>query len=341
MKADLSWGVVGTGGIAGDFATSLAHSGRCRVVNVAGSSPAKARAFAERFELSAHAGSLDELLDDRHVQAVYIATPHPAHEEQALACIAAGKTVLCEKPLCVDAAGAERVIAAARTRPVFLMEAFMYRCHPLLREVLARLQGGALGELTHVRADFGFRVPRDPRSRLFDLELGGGAILDVGGYPVSLARLLAGVASGTPFAEPTSIQASGRIGPTGADERATALLRFASGFSAEVTCAIHDDVGTSAVIFGERGKLVLPNPWIPRGERQGLKSEFTLICDGEPPRTVEVETEKTTYALEAELVASSLPHCEPPWPAMRWDDTLGNLRVLDAWRAALKAEEKH
>ncbi len=339
MKPDLSWGIVGTGGIAADFAQALARSGRCRVVNVSGTSPEKARAFAQRFELPAHARSLEELLDDGRVQAVYIASPHPAHEQQALACIAAGKTVLCEKPLCVSAAGAERVIAAARSRPVFLMEAFMYRCHPLLREVLARLQGGAIGEIQHLRADFGFRVPRDPAGRLFNLGLGGGAILDVGGYPASLARLLAGVVQGTPFAEPVSIQASGRLGPTGADEVATALVRFASGFSAELTCAVHHDVGTSAVIFGERGKLVMPNPWIPRGDRQGLVTEFSLHCDGEAPRTVQIETEKPTYAIEAELVASSLPHTEPVWPAMRWDDTLGNLRLLDAWRAALNKED--
>src|SRR5258706_5572617 len=129
MKEKLQWGVVGTGAIAGDLATSLQRSARCRIVNVVGSSLEKARAFAARWDVPRAAASLDELLADREVDAVYIGTPHPAHEAQALACIAAGKPVLCEKPFTMDAAGAARVVEAARARGVFVMEAFMYRCH--------------------------------------------------------------------------------------------------------------------------------------------------------------------------------------------------------------------
>src|SRR5687767_2288827 len=127
-RSTLSWGVIGTGGIAGDFCQALTRSTRCRVVNVAGSSPEKARAFAERFGLVRWSAQIPQLLADRTVEAVYVATPHPLHEQQALACIAAGKHVLCEKPLTPDAAGAARVIDAARQQGVFLMEAFMYRC---------------------------------------------------------------------------------------------------------------------------------------------------------------------------------------------------------------------
>ena len=127
----------------------------------------------------------------------------------------------------------------------------MYRCHPLLRELLALLKDGAIGAIRHVRADFGFRVPRMPEHRLFNLSLGGGSILDVGGYPVSFARLIAGLVEGTPFAEPTGLTANGLIGPTGADELASALLTFRSGLTASLTSAICHDVGTTAVVFGE------------------------------------------------------------------------------------------
>jgi predicted dehydrogenase len=336
MKETLQWGIIGTGGIASDFVEALRGSGRCRVVNAVGSSPDKGRAFAARWGLPASAASLPDLLADRQVQAVYVATPHPAHEAQALACIAAGKHVLCEKPITVDAAGAERVIGAARAAGVFLMEAFMYRCHPLMRALLPRLAEGIIGPVRHVRADFGFRVPRDPAGRLFDVRLGGGGILDVGGYPVSFARLIAGVAAGTPFAEPVRVAASGLVGPTGADELASALLTFASGFTSQVTCAVHHDVGTTATIFGEAGKIVLPDPWIPGGNRQGLETGFTVVRDGQAPELVPVRTEKPTYAIEAELVADTLPGTEAPWPAMSPADTLGNMRVLDAWRLALE-----
>jgi predicted dehydrogenase len=337
MKDKLQWGVIGTGGIASDFVEALRCSDRCRVVNVSGSSPEKARAFADKWGVPASSAGVHEMLADRQVQAVYVATPHPAHEAQAMAAIEAGKHVLCEKPMTVDAAGTARVIEAARRRGVFLMEAFMYRCHPLMRELLPRLKEGMIGALRHVRADFGFRVPRDPAGRLFDLQLGGGGILDVGGYPVSFARLLAGLVEGAPFADPVSVQASGFLGPTGADEVATALLGFASGFTAQCTSAVHHDVGTVAVVFGEEGKIVLPDPWIPGSARHGLETEFTIFRDGRDPETVKVRTEKATYAIEAELVADTLPAKEAAWPAMSHADSLGNMRTLDAWRAALGA----
>lgn len=334
---ELQWGVIGTGGIATDFVQALAGSARCRVVNVAGSSGEKAAAFARRWSLPRSSASLDELLADREVDAVYVASPHPLHEAQALAAIAARKAVLCEKPLTVDAAGTERVIAAARAQGVFLMEAFMYRCHPLVRELLGRLADGVIGAVRHVRADFGFRVPRNPEGRLFNPSLGGGGILDVGGYPISFARLIAGHAVGLPFAEPERLAATGHRGPTGVDELATALLGFSSGLSATVTCGVFHDVGTSALVFGELGKIVLDNPWIPEGNRHALSSRFVIHRDGRSPEEVSVQTALPIYGIEAELVADCLPRLEAPPPAMSWADSLGNMRALDRWRAELQS----
>ena len=335
MAQRLQWGVIGTGGIAADFVEALRRSEGCRVVNVVGSSPEKGRAFAERWSLPRASGTLDDLLADREVDAVYVASPHPLHEAQALAAIDARKAVLCEKPLTVDAGGTERLITAARAQGVFLMEAFMYRCHPLVRELLARLSDGVIGPVRHVRADFAFRVPRNPEGRLFNLALGGGGILDVGGYPISFARLIAGHAEGAAFAEPVRLDAVGHIGPTGADELATALLGFASGLSAVVTCGVFHDVGTTAVVLGERGKIVLPNPWIPEGGRQALTSRFFIHRDGRSTEEVTLQTALPTYGIEAELVADCLPRLEAPAPAMSWADSLGNVRALDRWRAEL------
>src|SRR5262249_47948301 len=145
MKDKLSWGIIGTGGIATDFVEALRPSTRCRVVNGVGSSPEKGRAFAARWGLPASSATIDDMLADRQVEAVYVASPHPAHEVQAMACIEAGKHVLCEKPMTVDASSTERVIEAARARGVLLMEAFMYPCPPLMRELLPRLKDGGIG----------------------------------------------------------------------------------------------------------------------------------------------------------------------------------------------------
>jgi predicted dehydrogenase len=335
MKPELGFGVVGTGGIAADFCEALSRSGRCRVLDVCGTSGEKAEAFARRFGLPSASSELSQLLSNTRVDVVYIATPHPLHEAQALECIAHGKAVLCEKPLTLDSQSSARVIEAARARGVFLMEAFMYRCHPVIPALLSRLQAGGIGELRHLRADFGFRVPRDPQNRLFDVKLGGGGILDVGGYPMSLARLLAGIVVGSPFAEPTRLHAVGYVGPTGADELATAVLQFDSSFSANLTCSVHHRVGTRAVLFGEVGQIVLEDPWLPGGSRKGLSSSFTIRREGQSEQVVEVTAERPVYALQAELIADTLPDLEPPWPAMNWADSLGNMQALDAWRDAL------
>jgi predicted dehydrogenase len=336
MAKQLKWGIIGTGGIATDFAQALEWSERCSVVNVVGSSPAKAEAFKKEWSLPKASSSLEEMLGDSAVDAVYVATPHPMHKDQAIACIGAGKHVLCEKPICVTAKDAEAVVAAAKEHNVFLMEAFMYRCHPLMQRVIETIRDGTIGKVVHVRANFGFRVPYDPKGRLFNPELGGGGILDVGGYPVSFARLIAGLVSGTNFEEPEAISAVGLIGKTGVDEHTTALLSFPSGLTATVGCGVYYDLGTEAVVYGEKGRIVLPDPWIPGGDRQRCDTEFTIHLDDKDPEKVVVTTDIPTYGIEAEVVADALPNLEGPWPAMTWEDTIGNMRVLDAWRAALE-----
>ncbi|MFZ5897238.1 MAG: Gfo/Idh/MocA family protein [Myxococcota bacterium] len=337
MKAELGWGIIGTGGIAAAFAESLAASRRHRVVNVVGSSAAKGESFAKRWRLPRAASNLVELLSDPEVEAVYVASPHPSHLEHSLAVIAARKAVLCEKPLATNVLDAQHMIEAARVAGVFLMEAFMYRCHPLIAETLKRLRTGAIGRIRHVRADFGYRTEHDPRGRLFDPALGGGAILDVGGYPVSFARLIAGLAEGKPFAEPVELNAHGHLGFTGVDELAFAELAFASGVTAEIACATRHELGTRCVVFGDEGRLELPNPWLPRGDRLGLESDLVVVRDGAEPERICVTTELATYAIEADVVADTLPALEPSEPSMSWADTLGNMRVMEAWSQALRS----
>jgi predicted dehydrogenase len=333
-QQNLQWGVIGTGAIANDFATALGSSERCRIVNVA-SAPGLAQPFAQKYGIARATDSVDSLLADPEVQAVYVATPHTLHEKMALAAIAAGKHVLVEKPLATSPAAASRIVEAARQKRVFLMEAYMYRCHPLITELISRLRAGAIGQIRHVRADFGFRDARNPQGRLFDPALAGGGILDVGGYPVSFVRLIAGVAASKPWAEPSKLAAVGQIGPTGVDEFAQASLGFESGVTGEVACGIRYDFGCNATVFGEEGRVLLSDPWLPGGQRQGLESQFTILRDGAEPEIVKVDIPRPIYALEAELVADSLPALQPAWPAMTWDDSLGNLRVMDAWRGAL------
>ncbi len=335
MTRTLTWGIIGTGAIAGDFALALRGSERCHVRSAAGTSAEKARAFAERHELPHAAASLAELLADREVEAVYVASPHTSHESNALQAIAAGKHVLCEKPMTIDSVSSQRLIAAARAAGVFLLEAYMYRSHPILRRLLDVLRDGAIGTIRHVQASFTFRAERDPHGRLFDPARAGGGILDVGGYTMSFARLIAGVRNDQPFCEPIALRATGIVGPTGVDELASALLEFPSGMTANLTCGVHFDVGRSARIVGDNGYIQLDAPWTPEGGRHGLEGSFVIWRPSREPETVRVRCDQATYAIEAELVLDSLPAQEAAWPAMSWADTLGNMRALDTWRAAI------
>jgi predicted dehydrogenase len=206
--------------------------------------------------------------------------------------------------------------------------------------LLELVDAGVVGELRHVDAAFGFEATGPRTGRLFDPALGGGGVLDVGGYPVSFARLLAGRVERRAFAEPTKLEATGVVGPTGVDEVASAKLSFASGFTANVSCAVRRDLGTTVTIVGTRGRIELPNPWLPGGERQGLASSFTIHGDGKAPETITLRAPAPVYALQADLFAEALPTRAPRAPAMSLADSLGNMRVLDAWRTAVHAEAR-
>ena len=138
---------------------------------------------------------------------MYVSTPHPQHAEWVIRAARAGKHILCEKPAALTFAQAEAAIEAARENDVFFMEAFMYRCHPQTAQLVDIVRSGEIGEIRLIRAQFSFQVDRDPSSRLFSNALGGGGILDVGSYCMSMARLIAGAAQGLPYAEPLSVKA--------------------------------------------------------------------------------------------------------------------------------------
>ena len=188
----IRWGILGTGKIASRFANDLRQLGDAEVVAVGSRSQSGAEAFAERFGIAQRHGSYAELADDPEVDVVYVATPHPAHYEDAMLAIRAGKSVLVEKPFTLNAAQARDLVAAARASGVFLMEAMWTRLLPTVVEIRELLSAGVLGDVRTVTADLGIRFPKDPESRIFAANLGGGALLDLGVYPVSFASMVLG-----------------------------------------------------------------------------------------------------------------------------------------------------
>ena len=191
------WGILGTGAIAKQFVQALRFVPEAEVFAVGSRSRASAQEFADKKGIPRRHASYDDLASDPDVDVVYIATPHPFHAENATLCLEAGKAVLCEKPFCVNAAEAERVVGLARKKRLFIMEGMWTRFFPLMEEVRRLVSEGAIGEVRMLNVDFGFRADLDPASRLFDPKLGGGALLDVGVYCVSFASMILGRPSGS------------------------------------------------------------------------------------------------------------------------------------------------
>ena len=336
----ISWGILGAGAIARAFATDLPRSRTGRLAAVGSRERIKAEAFAAEFAgvpdhppIRAH-GSYEELLADPGVEALYIATPHPSHAEWCLRAARAGKHILCEKPLTMNHAEAVAVAAAAGEAGVFLMEAFMYRCHPLTARLVQLIREGALGEVGAIQATFSFRSPFRRESRLFDKALGGGGILDVGCYAASIARLVAGAAVGRSFADFKSLAGSGMLHPeTGADLYALASGRFAGGIVAQLATGVGLTQDNGLRVFGTEASLHIPSPFVIA--REGGEGRIFVQRPDLPIEEIVVAGEKPLYAYEADAVGDALAKGERESPCMPVADSLGNMAALDAWRAAI------
>ncbi|SOC55167.1 Gfo/Idh/MocA family protein [Ornithinimicrobium cerasi] len=246
------WGLLAAGGIARAFAEAVQRSTGGRVVAVAARDGGRARAFAERHGIERSYGSYHHLYVDEDVDAVYISSTHPFHTEQALACIAAGKHVMVEKPVALTVAGAEAIFEAARARRVLAMEAMWTRCLPVVRDVVTRVRRGDIGTVRSFSAAFTVPFPYDEKHRLFDLENGGGALLDIGVYPVTLAHLLVG--------HPTDLQVLGSTAPTGADDLAALQWMTREGGLVQVLCDSRSHGASRTVVRGTQGWIEVHGP---------------------------------------------------------------------------------
>ena len=302
---------------------------------VASRSPEKAKDFATRHGIPHAYESYQALIHSPEVDAVYIATPHSLHPAPVIESAKAGKHILCEKPLASTLHDAREMFAAARTAGVLLMEGYMYRCHPQTKIILDIIRSGQLGNLLHIQAAFSFRAPFDPSSRIWNKKLGGGAILDVGGYPLSWARLIAGSIHGEPFQNPDSIRATGSTcSKTGVDTLATALLQFPGGLSAEISCGISAQQDNALRIYGDHAWLHVPSPYHPGHD--GQAAQIYLHGSQSPnPHTIPIPTDASIYAFEADAFAQTLMNGALECPAMSAEDTLGNMAIQEAWLQAL------
>jgi predicted dehydrogenase len=327
----LSWGILGTGRIAGLFARQLSQSKTGKLAAIGSRTQADADKFTAEYRVPRGHGTYDALLADSHVQAVYIATPHSLHAEWCLKAAKAGKHILCEKPLTLNHTEALAVVNAARKHDVFLMEAFMYRCHPQTAKLIELVREKVIGEVRVIHASFGFHRDFNPEARLFKNALGGGGILDVGCYAVSMSRLVAGIANGEPFIDPIEVKGCGHFAPTGVDTWATASLKFPGDILAALTTSVEVQQYNTVRIYGSNGNIFVPAPWTQIND--GPTTKLFVERKGEPQQEIVMESTQPAYAIEADYVAAHIKKRQAP--AMSWDDSLGNMQTLDRWRKSI------
>ena len=272
MSELIRWGIIGMGAIAHKFADALTVVPDAELLAVGSRAQGTADAFGDEFEVPRRHASYQSLAEDPGVDAIYVSTPHPMHCRDTLLCLNAGKPVLCEKPFALNAREAEIMIQCARQRGVFLMEAMWTRFLPTIALVRQWLADDTIGEVRNMMADFGFRAKFNPEGRLLNPELGGGALLDIGVYVVSLASMVYGK-------RPDRVAALADIGTTGVDEQTTMAFRYDTGAMAALTCAVRTSTPGAVSIHGTRGNIHIPSPFY---------DSYTATVTGSFPSTLRV-----------------------------------------------------
>lgn len=332
-RRPVAWGILGTGNIARKLAAAIRETSSGEIAAVGSRNLDSAKEFAKEFGAERAFGSYDEVLSCEAVEAVYISLPNHLHAEWTMKCAASGKHILCEKPFTVNHVEAERVIGAVRSARVFLMEAFMYRCHPQTAKLVQIVRNGDIGEVRLIQAGFTFNLGPQYDNIRMRSDAAGGSIMDVGCYPVSMARLIAGAAHGNPFQNPTEVRGAAQIGSRSrVDELATASLKFPGGCVAALSCGTQVNSDLTLRIWGSEGHVLVPQPWFP-----GQKSARLLVQrNGEDtPTELLVDSPASLYGNEVDYVANAIRtgDLEARTPSMSWADTLGNMTAIDAWRA--------
>lgn len=247
------YGIIGPGKIANSFCKALQRNDRSQIYAVASRDGDRAKSFANDFGAPVHYDSYEAIAKDPNVDVIYIATPHSFHEEQAILCLKHHKPVVCEKPLTLSVASTKRIIDAAAKNKTFLLEGMWSRFNPCVKRAKEIIDNGAIGEVRFLSADFGFSKPYDPSTRLYDLKLGGGSILDVGVYPLFLALYILG--------RPDKILTSAHLAPTGADESCAFTLSYSFGATAQLFSSMVLETKKEAVIIGTSGTITIHTPW--------------------------------------------------------------------------------
>lgn len=317
MTANIRWGILSTGNIAGQFARDLKAARHAELAAVASRTLEKARRFAEEHDVPKAYGDYEALAADPEIDAVYIGTPHAYHKRDTLMCLEHGKHVLCEKPFAINTREVEEMVRAAHDADRFLMEAMWMYFFPAIQKARELIQDGAIGAVRMMRADFAFQAALDPQSRLLNPELGGGALLDIGIYPLALAQHVFGEC-------PQTIASAAHFSETGVDKQSGIVLRYADGACAVLSCSIETSMPQEAVIAGTEGSIRIPHEF--------SHSDVLVVCRKGEEKRMTFDRRGIGYYWEAEEVGRCIRQGLNESETMPHSESLDLMRTMDRIR---------
>lgn len=312
----LRWGILSTGNIAKKFAIGLQSAQNAKLLAIGSRSQDSAEAFAREFDIPNVHATYESLVNDPDVDAIYIGTPHVFHADNMKLCLNAGKHVLCEKPITINSPELEECIALAQEKNLFLMEAMWMRFIPAILEIQRLIEEDTIGDIRLIQADFSSYLPFQAEHRAFNPHLGGGALLDVGVYPIWFATFFLGM--------PQTVQSHAVIGESGVDEQCTMLFGY-PGASALLSAGITGDLANGAVIKGTKGRIIVQSPfWCP--------DKITLHIYGEEPELRHIPYQGNGYNYEAEAVHRAINAGKIEHEIVSHATSIATMQVMDAMR---------
>ena len=331
----IKWGIIGSGNIADAFAHSVKYCQDSDLVSVFGRNEEAVKQFSAKFTIKSYT-NLDSFFTSDEIDAVYIATPHSSHFTYSLEAIKNNKHILCEKPLTMNYLESMTLLSLAKEAKVFLMEAYMYRTHPQTFNILDHLDlFKNTQEKIFIESSFGFSAELPKEHRLRNPLLGGGAILDVGCYPLSMVKLIAGNLQGMPFADPESIIATGRLDETGVDLQSEAHLVFSDQIEAKISCAIDEEYSNDLKIKSGNLELVVEQPW-HCGQFQDGNSSIKILDSGNLIKEVSYLDTVGLFTREIDHASKCIQEEKFESALVSHADTQSNMLWLDKWRQEVK-----
>ena len=336
----IRWGIVGTGSIASAFAHSIKHCNQSELISVFGRNKETLEIFSQKFNVTG-INDIEGLVSSNEIDAIYIATPHSSHFEYSLQAMKNNKHVLCEKPIAMNHIESMVLFGLAKDCGVFLMEAYMYRTHPQTFNILKNIESLCdTNEKVEINSSFGFHaeIPKDHRLR--NPMLGGGAIMDVGCYPLSMSKLLAGHILKKPYADPISIEASGNLDETGVDSNSKARILFSENIEANISCAINEVYENNLEIISGDYKLSVSQPW-HCGQFQDGHSSIKVYSKNKLVDEISYKDEVGLFTREIDHASECILNNKLESDLISHADSQSIMLWLDKWRKELGIKCPH